>query len=185
MTTPLWVPLIVALLGVVSTVVGIVVTQVMANRRERASWQRETARDQQRWAREDQARTFEQRHLAYVEFYEALRRMHQTVEIHAMATRGDPKYGPLDLDWHTEGWDKLHHIEIYGTPHLSSLATQAYESTLWWGDATNAGDFYTAEYQARTDTVDSAKDALLQAIRGELGVPETNTDAAVPTEQHR
>jgi hypothetical protein len=40
-TTPLWVPLVVAALGLVSTAVGIVVTQVMANRRERAGWQRE------------------------------------------------------------------------------------------------------------------------------------------------
>jgi hypothetical protein len=30
-TTPLWVPLVVAALGLVSTVVGIVVTQIMAN----------------------------------------------------------------------------------------------------------------------------------------------------------
>ena len=40
-TTPLWVPLVVAALGLVSTVVGIVVTQVMANRRERANLTRE------------------------------------------------------------------------------------------------------------------------------------------------
>jgi hypothetical protein len=36
-STPLWVPLLVAALGVVSTLVGIVVTQIMANRRERAT----------------------------------------------------------------------------------------------------------------------------------------------------
>jgi len=36
--------LVVAALGFVSTVVGIVVTQIMANRRERASWQQAVRR---------------------------------------------------------------------------------------------------------------------------------------------
>jgi len=70
-TTPLWVPLVVAAFGLVSTMVGIVVTQVMPNRRERASWQRDTDRE---WQREDEALTFEHRRIAYVEFFEALRR---------------------------------------------------------------------------------------------------------------
>lgn len=91
MTTPLWVPLVVAALGFVSTVVGIVVTQIMANRRERASWQRDTDREQQRWQREDQARTFEHRHTAYVEFYEALRAMMLRVYDHGMGLSDEGK----------------------------------------------------------------------------------------------
>jgi len=63
-------------------VVGIVVTQIMANRRERASWQRDTDREQQRWEREDQAMTFDYRRAAYVEFYESLRKMGLRVHDH-------------------------------------------------------------------------------------------------------
>ena len=73
--TPLWVPLVVAALGFVSTLTGVVVTQILANRRERASWNRDLQREQVRWTREDQRLTFEQRRTAYVEFYESLQRM--------------------------------------------------------------------------------------------------------------
>lgn len=78
-TTPLWVPLVVAGIGVLGTLVGaiggVLVTQRRSDRREEVVWQREREREQQRWAREDAARTFERRLEAYSEFYEYLRRM--------------------------------------------------------------------------------------------------------------
>jgi len=113
MTTPLWVPLVVAALGIVSTVVGIVVTPIMANRRQRASWQRDTDREQQRWQREDQARTFEHRHTAYVEFYEALRAMMLRVYDHGMVcrTRGTscPKDGRTTQPKRFGVWKSMRH----------------------------------------------------------------------------
>jgi len=95
--TPLRVPLVVAALGLVSTVVGIVDTQIMANRRERESWQRETDRERERWQREDHARTFEHRRVAYVEFYESLRAMMLRAYDHRMGLSDEGNELP-------EGW---------------------------------------------------------------------------------
>lgn len=62
-TTPLWVPLFVAGLGLLGTIVGalggVVITQRRSDEREQAAWDREMQRE--RWSREDEARTFEQR----------------------------------------------------------------------------------------------------------------------------
>ena len=71
-TTPLWVPLLVAAMGLIGTVAGtvggVLVTQLMANKREQANWTRELRREQTRWSREDQTMTFEHRRVAYVDF---------------------------------------------------------------------------------------------------------------------
>jgi len=120
MSTPLWVSLVVAALGLVSTVVGIVVTQIMANRRERASWQRDTDREEQRWRREDQTRTFEHRHVAYVEFYEALRAMMLRVYDHGMglSDEGDE----LPEGWQNDAAEAVRRLEVYASPDVSTRA---------------------------------------------------------------
>ena len=123
MTTPLWVPLVVAALGFVSTVVGIVVTQIMANRRERASWQRDTDREQQRWQREDQARTFEHRHTAYVEFYEALRAMMLRVYDHGMGLSDEGN--ELPEGWQNDAAEAVRRLE--GTVTLIEKCSGALE----------------------------------------------------------
>ena len=112
-TTPLWVPLLVAALGIVSTVVGIVVTQIMANRRERATWTRELAREQARWLREDRALTFEHRRAVYVEFYESLRKMMLRVYDHGMGLSDEgtelPWAWQMDAGKRFAGWKCTHH----------------------------------------------------------------------------
>lgn len=69
--TPLWVPLVVAGLGllgaVCGTIVGVLITQRRSDRREQVAWNRERERERERWAREDAMRTFE--HRAYERFY--------------------------------------------------------------------------------------------------------------------
>lgn len=64
-TTPLWVPLTIAAGGLVTTLGAAVITQWLANRRER------TARREQ-WGREDSVRWQEDRKQAYAEFLAAL-----------------------------------------------------------------------------------------------------------------
>src|ERR1700720_4141159 len=74
-TTPLWVPLAVAALGLLGTVVGaisgVLVTQRRADKREVDAWERESEQERERWAREDAARTFEERRDTYISFYHA------------------------------------------------------------------------------------------------------------------
>ena len=61
-TTPLWVPLVVAIIGLVATIVGtiagVLITQRRSDRRETVAWERDRQRERDRWAREDAARTF-------------------------------------------------------------------------------------------------------------------------------
>ena len=71
--TPLWVPLVVAGLAVLGTLAGVLVTQRWSYRREAIAWTRERQREQERWAREDEARTFEHRREACAEFYVAVK----------------------------------------------------------------------------------------------------------------
>jgi hypothetical protein len=75
---PLWVPLVVAILGLIGTaggaIAGVVITQRRSDARDMTAWQRERDRERERWAREDAARTFELRREAYIEFYAAVSR---------------------------------------------------------------------------------------------------------------
>jgi len=77
-STPLWLPLAIAGIGllgtIMGTVTGVLIAQRRSDRREREIWQRERDREQQLWAREDALRNFEQRRDTYVSFYETLRK---------------------------------------------------------------------------------------------------------------
>lgn len=170
MTTPLWVPLVVAALGLISTVVGIVVTQIMANRREHASWQRDTDREQKRWQREDHSRTFEHRRTAYVEFYEALRAMMQRAYAHGLGLSDEGN--ELPEGWQTDAFEAARRLEVYASPDVSAKASVAYSATWQWGHATRHGRDDDAFYENQ-DVADIAQIALLQAIRADLNVPGT------------
>jgi hypothetical protein len=174
-TTPLWVPLLVAALGVVSTLVGIVVTQIMANRRERANWTRELQREQTRWSREDQARTFSYRRVAYVQFYESLRSA--IARINFLIVYGSDG-ARMPEGWYYELFEKLQHVEMYGSADVVTVAQRAFEVTQAWGDragpAVNDEDL---DYE-----VSGMASTLLDAIRKDLGVPET-PERALPASE--
>ncbi len=76
-TTPLWVPIVVAGIGVAGTltagIAGGLITQRWADRRDDKTWQRERLREQERWLREDEGRTFEHRREAFEECYQAVK----------------------------------------------------------------------------------------------------------------
>ena len=105
-TTPLWVPLVVAGIGllgtIIGTIAGVLITQRRSDRRERESWVRERERERERWAREDALRTFEQRRDAYIDFYESLREMARTAYDHGMGLSEPPRKedgGELPFEW--------------------------------------------------------------------------------------
>ena len=159
-TTPLWVPLVVTALGFV----GIVVTQFIANRRERKNWDRERKRERERWSREDQARTFEHRRAAYVEFYESLRSMQGRVYSHV----SEEAYGPPELeeDWGLDAWEKL---QVWSCTRRRVSATEAWKATSEWGQRTQLGKIDNA-FRNNRDKSENAKDTLREAIRADLGL---------------
>lgn len=72
------------------TVVGVVLTQRQASRRDAIAWERERTRERERWAREDADRTFSYRRDAYVDFYESLRDMAFLIYNFGMGLAGEP-----------------------------------------------------------------------------------------------
>jgi hypothetical protein len=167
-TTPLWVPFLIAALGVVGTLAGVLFTQHRADRRETTNWDRERTRERERWAREDEARTFEHRREAYVEFYESLRDMAHMAYDHGMGLAERQQLGD---DWQLPTYRKLQHLEIYATPAVKDAATTAYSAAWWWGhNATYGKD--NAQFYEQQEEYDVASSALLDAIRADLGVPD-------------
>jgi hypothetical protein len=105
-TTPLWVPLVVAGIGVAGTlaagIAGGLMTRRWADKREDKAWVRERAgeRERERWAREDETRTFEHRREVFEDFYGALRalaRRAMTTAMVSTALRSCPSTGTLML----------------------------------------------------------------------------------------
>jgi len=68
-STPMWIPIVVAFLGVTGTILGVVLTQRQANRREERTWERqreqdenghrrEVATEQRTWLREQRFKVY-------------------------------------------------------------------------------------------------------------------------------
>jgi hypothetical protein len=126
-STPLWIPLVVAgmtLLGTVSGgVVGVVLTQRRADRREQQAWEREREREKEHWGREDAARTFEHRREAYVNFYTSV-----TVLAHKAFETSTGGGEPLEEGWNQEALQNLQRLEFYADHELCTTAQEAYQA---------------------------------------------------------
>jgi len=67
-----WVPLLVAAVGLLSTFGAAALTQRQASRREQRQWQREREARLEQWQREDSVRWLEDRQRTYARFVAAL-----------------------------------------------------------------------------------------------------------------
>lgn len=90
MSIPLWVPLVVAGIGLLGTIVGTTTGVIITQRPRTVGRRRERAREREVWEREDVLRNFEARRDAYVSFYEALRKMAWTAYDHGMGLSEAP-----------------------------------------------------------------------------------------------
>lgn len=177
----MWVPLVVAVLGLTGTAVGtiggVLIAQRRSDRRETENWVRESERERARWLREDEARTFEQRRVAYVEFFESLREMQRIAYNHGF---GLEAYGggqfedgtELPEGWQTQTFRRLQHLQIYAMQRVADLASEAYSATWRWGHAARYG-VLDDRFHADEEQSDVAEMAILDAIREDLRVPET------------
>lgn len=112
--TPLWVPLVVAGIGVAGTltagIAGALVAQRWANQRDDKTWAREREREQERWRREDEARTFEHRREAFEDFYRAVKALARRAYDHGYGFDQTPE---LPFDWNADAFAKLQRLGIY------------------------------------------------------------------------
>lgn len=188
---PLWVPLLVAGLGLLGTLAGglggVVIASKMAKEREDVAWTRERQREQERWDREDRNRTFEHRRTAQVEFYEALRSLATIAHDYGMGTLDEAR---LPEGWEEEAFRRLQYLRIYSSPHVVALAMKAYDAAWQCGRAgagvgVSRGPYSGLHDPARAKQYDDfhanwaayneAEWALLQAIRDDLLAAPTGT----------
>jgi hypothetical protein len=168
--TPLWLTLVVATFGPVGALVGVWITQRRADRREDSSFDRELAKEQARWQREDEALTFEHRRAAYVDFFESLRKMQLAAYEHGMGlTVWDTR--ELPEGWQTSTFERLQQLELYASERVSFLANIAYSETWTWGHQTRLGEDDDKFYETQ-EVVDEATSRLLQSIRDDLKIPD-------------
>lgn len=175
--TPLWVPLVVAGLGLLGTVcgtiAGVLIAQRRSDRREQAAWERGRDSEHERWAREDALRTFEHRRAVYEHFYESLRVMALVVYDHGLGLSEQPEVGELAEGWQTPAFRQLQNLALYATAGVDRAAVDAYNAAWRWGHETKHGEDDDAFYK-RQAVYDEAGVALLAAIRQDLGIESGN-----------
>jgi hypothetical protein len=157
-TTPLWVPLAVAVVAVLGTLAGVVFTQVWNSRLEERRWVRESDRLREAQAREDVNRTYEHRRAAYVDFLQEFERLQQIY--------WDSDRAPTDLDdpafdGLSERWAAVH---LYGTYEADMKASECVHQLKLLA--------LHPENASLTDDVANASADYFLQIRKDLGVPE-------------
>lgn len=166
-TTPLWVLLVVALLGVsgsiAGTVVGVLLTQRRSDRREDERWTRERAREHDVWAREDARRTFDERRNCYMDFLQQLREV-------ALATHNAGyELGPgLEFGWNLPLYESLLRLRVFASPNVAHAAQNAYDAAWTWGDA--GGSVNEESFHEGQQRFDETETEVLAVIRADLGV---------------
>ncbi len=140
-TTPLWVPLVVAGIGVLGTltagIAGGLITQRWANEREDKAWARERERERERWAREDEARTFEHRREVLEDFYQAVKALARQAYDHGYGFDDTPE---LPFDWNADAFAKLTRLGLYVDRRVYAAAAAAYDAAWSWGQHTKYDD---------------------------------------------
>jgi hypothetical protein len=161
-SSDVWLPLVIALLGIIGTLVSAQLTQRRADRREAARAELETARETKRHAREDAARLFDHRRDAYVGFLSKAG-ADMNAWINYQAWGEGPPEPPEDtlLDL----WARLTEVRIYG----SAEAARVGEALYYWISADMFGG-KEADHEGGYDRLEAK---FVQQIRRDLGVDQS------------
>lgn len=175
--TPAWVTLVVAVVAAGGALSGVMITQRREDRRDVATRAHELDRERERWRRDDEQRTFEERRKAYVEFLESLRDMAFVVYNFGLGL-GRPD--DLAEGWQLPTFRRLDGIELYAPPAVSSAALTAYSKAWWWGHSIEfecAHNEEDMEFYELQEEYDNARGLLMDLIRRDLAVPVGLEDA--------
>lgn len=132
---------------------------------------REGDREQERWRREDEARTFDHRRDAYSAFYGSLQEMARTAYSHGMGLSDDTGDPALPIDWQMPTFRLLQQLRLYGTPSVAEAASHAYRAAWSWGAEAVWGNDDEGFYE-RQERYDEAENRLLILIREALSIPK-------------
>ncbi len=166
MQTPLWVPILVAAMGLFGTVAagvgGVLLTQRHTARREKVAYEREREREHERWARDDQARTFEHRREAYARFYEELSTLWRKARENAFEITEQ-----LPNSWGESAFPKLYELTLYASAEVASIAHKSLENVreiAWISHAGNEDETFRQRQRQHFDLEKS----LLNSMRRDL-----------------
>jgi hypothetical protein len=180
-STPLWVPLITSGIAVVGTltggIAGSLITQRWSDRREARTWAREREREHERWTREDAARTFEHRHQAYADFFEAVKALARRAYGHGY---GFPEDAELAEGWQSDAFAKLTRLEFYADRPVAAAASAAYGAAWSWGQYGKFDDPYDPDFHERQQRYDDAELVMLTLMRQSLSIPEVDPTLPPP-----
>lgn len=164
-TASTWIPLVVALVGVLGTLAAAVFAQIWQARREAERWKRERKREREIWAREDAKRYFDQEREAHMAFLREWQQGHIVLWPYAKGQkqRDDSASDPLAA---------LHprflEVVVFGTSEAKALADKCMATLRQWGESGGGDNEIAASAEMR-----SAFDAYLRQIRIDLGVDAT------------
>jgi hypothetical protein len=168
---------VVAVIGVLGTlsggIAGVLITQRRSDRRDDKTWERERARERERWSREDEARTFDHRRESYVDFYDSLKVMARAAYDKGYGFHEEPE---LPDDWHTPTFERLNRLRIYATPRVAAAAAAAYNAAWRWGHYCKHDDLDDPKFHEGQDAYDAAEIDLLMRIREGLAIPGSDMD---------
>jgi hypothetical protein len=176
-SAPLWLPLASAGIAVLGTLGGGLITQRWADRRDDQIWQRERHRELQRWAREDQARTFEHRREVLEDFYQVVKALARRAYDHGYGFDDTPE---LPFDWAAEAFAELTRLGLYVDRRVYAAASAAYNAACSWGQHTKYDDPDDPEFYERQQRFDDAEYELLVLMRQALSIPEGDLSLPVP-----
>jgi hypothetical protein len=173
MTQQEWLTLGIAILGIVGTLTGALLTQWRANKREEKRWQEEHRREQRRWEREDALRTFDHRRDAYIEYLAKWRHYFNLLWDHEYHP-GPAQEPPEDLL--EPLWERFTVVMMYGSPEAIGIAEKMYDALYEWvfrSGETVRDDVTTAFIeQARTDLKVPRSETAKQDRTNEVTKPE-------------
>lgn len=186
-STPLWVPLVVAGIAVVGTLLagisGAWFTRRWSDQREDRAWDRERQRERERWARDDEARTFEHRRAAYEDFYTAVKALADLAYNYGQGLTGSDEPWP-DVDWEPEALEKLHRLEFYADRPVAAAAWDAYNAAWSWGAHGNPSKPRDPAFRERQQTYHDAETKMLTLMRNYLSIPEADLSLPPPGHSH-
>ena len=133
-SAPLWLPLASAGIAVLGTLGGGLITQRWTDRRDDKIWQRERHGELQRWARENQARTFEHRREVLEDFYQIVKALARRAYDHGYGFDDTPE---LPFDWAAEAFAKLTRLGLYVDRRVYAAASTAYNAACSWASTRN------------------------------------------------
>jgi hypothetical protein len=158
-------------------IAGGLIAQRWVNQREDRAWTRERERERQRWAREDEARTFEHRREVFEDFYQAVKALARRAYDHGYGFDDTPE---LPFDWNADAFAKLTRLGLYADRRVAAAASAAYNAAWAWGQHTKYDDLDDPEFYDRQEKYDDAEHDLLVLIRQALAIPEGDLSLLVP-----